>query len=83
VDRSLTIPCVYIPTIPSTLVNFCLVNNAIMYGEVSNLVTNDAVGTLVIGSPECYVVHKIPLQIRGNRVYASNLLSIDEICDDV
>jgi hypothetical protein len=37
------------------IVNFCLVKNAIMYGEVSNLVTNDAVGTLIVGSPDCYV----------------------------
>mmetsp|Transcript_3560 Transcript_3560/g.6720 ORF Transcript_3560/g.6720 Transcript_3560/m.6720 type:complete len:615 (-) Transcript_3560:1923-3767(-) len=35
------IPCVYIPTIPSTLVNFRLAVDAIMYGEISNLVTNE------------------------------------------
>ena len=79
ISHSLTIPCAYIPTIPSTLVNFRLAEGAIMYGEVSNLVTGEAIGTLIVGSPEKYAVHKIPLQIRGQRVYASNLLSTDVI----
>jgi Integrase core domain. len=82
ISRTLTIPCVYIPTIPSTLVNFRLVSNMIMYGEVSNLVTNEAIGTLIVGSPNDYVVHKIPLKLRGNRVYASNLLSFGDIHSD-
>jgi hypothetical protein len=50
-----------------------------MYGEVSNLVTNDAVGMLIVGTPDSYIVHKIPLKLCGNRVYASNLLSLDEL----
>jgi Integrase core domain. len=75
--QSLTIPCAYIPTIPSTLVNFRLATGAIMYGEVSNLVTNDAIGTLIVGSPDDYTVHKIPLQLIGQRIYASNLLTND------
>mmetsp|Transcript_14774 Transcript_14774/g.27804 ORF Transcript_14774/g.27804 Transcript_14774/m.27804 type:complete len:171 (-) Transcript_14774:6-518(-) len=74
-NHTLTIPCVYIPTIPSTLVNFCLAKGAIMYGEVSNLVTSEAVSTLIVGTPEHNVVHKIPLELRGQRVYASNILS--------
>jgi Reverse transcriptase (RNA-dependent DNA polymerase)./Integrase core domain. len=84
-NRLLTIPCVYILTIPSTLVNFQLVKNAIMHGEVSNLVTNEAVGTLIVGSPDDFIVHKIPLELRGNRVYTSNLLTTDHVqnCFDV
>mmetsp|Transcript_11922 Transcript_11922/g.22326 ORF Transcript_11922/g.22326 Transcript_11922/m.22326 type:complete len:102 (-) Transcript_11922:548-853(-) len=31
-SHALTIPCVYIPTIPSTFVNFCLAQGVIMYG---------------------------------------------------
>jgi hypothetical protein len=54
-SQSLTIPCAYVPTIPSTLVNFRLAKDAIMYGEVSNLVTNEAVGTLIVGSPSRFV----------------------------
>ena len=64
-NHTLTIPCVYIPSIPSTLVNFRLAKGAIMYDEVSNLVTNEAVGTLIVGSPKDHVVHKIPLKLRG------------------
>jgi Integrase core domain. len=74
-SNSLTIPCAYIPSIPSTLVNFRLARGAIMYGEIANLVTKDAIGTLIVGSPDDYTIHKIPLKLRGQRVYASNLLS--------
>jgi hypothetical protein len=75
VSHSLTIPCLYIPTIPSTLVNFRLTKGAIMYGEISNLVSQEAIGTLIVGTPDQYEVHKIPLKIRRQRVYASNILS--------
>jgi hypothetical protein len=50
-----------------------------MYGEVSNLVTNEAIGTLIVGLPKDYVVHKIPLKLVGQCIYASNLLSIHHI----
>ena len=50
-----------------------------MYGEVSNLVSHEAIGTLIVGSPDDYVVHKIPLKLRGQCVYASNLLSSEYI----
>lgn len=78
-SRSLTIPCAYIPSIPSTLVNFRLAKGAIMYGEIANLVTEEAIGTLIVGSPDKYVIHKIPLKLKGQRVYASNLVSCEKI----
>jgi hypothetical protein len=82
-NHTLTIPCVYIPSIPSTLVNFRLADRAIMYGEISNLVTNEAIGTLIVGSPDDCIVHKIPLKLKGQRVYASNLLSHDLPCPEI
>jgi hypothetical protein len=81
IQQTLTIPCAFNTTIPSTLVNFRLATGAIMYGKVSNLVTNEALGTLIIGSPDNYVVHKIPLKLVGQRVYVSNLLSMDALQD--
>jgi Integrase core domain. len=62
-------------------VNFRLATDAIMYGEVANLVTHEAIGTLIVGSPTKYVVHKIPLKLVGQRVYASNLLSTHQFDD--
>lgn len=42
-----------------------------MYGEVSILVTNEAiVGTLIVGSHGNYIDHKIPLKLIGQHVYA-------------
>jgi Integrase core domain. len=82
-QQTLTIPCAYIPTIPSTLVNFRLASGAIMYGEVSNLVTNESIGTLIVGTPDEHVVHKIPLKLVGQRVYASNLVTMDTITEDL
>jgi hypothetical protein len=43
----------------------------------------DAVGTIVVGTPDKFVIHKIPLKIRGNRVYASNILSLEDCRDQI
>ena len=86
ISKDLTIPCVYIPTVPSTLVNFCHAKGAILYGKISNLVTHEAISMLIVSPPPdkfMIMIHKIPLELHGQRVYASNLLSSDDISDNV
>ena len=83
---ALYIPCMHIPSIPSTLIHFRLMKNLISYSESVNVKNNTASATIIISRYHIHpdAQHKqlkivVPLILSKSCLYFKSLISKDKI----